>query len=70
MELCRVADLAFPGAKAPCPALKLRGDGKSAYCELVAIETVAEMTPIVRLALGVGKGCSMPDAIQLPDKTV
>lgn len=60
-ELCVAGEIAFPGASAPCPALKIRGDGKSTYCQLVAIEIVAGLTPLLQEALGIGKGCSMPD---------
>lgn len=61
IELCVVGELAFPGAQAPCPALKIRGDGKSTYCQLVAVEIVAGLTPKIQEALGIGKGCSMAD---------
>ena len=60
-ELCVAGEMAFPGASAPCPALKIRGDGKSTYCQLVAIEIVAGLTPMLQEALGIGKGCSMRD---------
>lgn len=60
-ELCVLGELAFPGASAPCPALKLRGDGRSTYCELVAIEIVAGLPPMLQTALAIGKGCSMTD---------
>lgn len=61
IELCVAGKLAFPGASAPCPALKLRGDCKSTYCQLVAIEIAAGLTPMLQNALGIGKGCSMND---------
>lgn len=61
IELCIAGEMAFPGASAPCPALKLRGDGKSTYCQLVAIEKVAGMEPMLAEALGIGKGCGMSD---------
>lgn len=60
-ELCVAAEMAFPGGSAPCPALKIRGDGKSTYCQLVAIEIVAGMEPMLQKSLGIGKGCSMQD---------
>ena len=60
-ELCRVADIIFPGAQAPCPALKLTPDGTRTYCEIVAFEKFAGMEPLTATALGIGKGCSMED---------
>lgn len=62
IELCEAGEIAFPGASAPCPGLKLRGDGKSTYCELVAIEIVSGLSPVLQDALGIGKGCSMNDS--------
>jgi len=64
LELCHVAELAFPGASAPCPALKLTGDGKRTYCQMMAIEEAAGMTPMIKHALGAGLGCSMQDEIK------
>lgn len=61
VELCVAGELAFPGASAPCPALKLRGDGKSTYCQLVAVEIAAGLEPILQVSLGIGEGCSMDD---------
>lgn len=61
VELCVAGEMAFPGASAPCPALKIRGDGKSTYCQLVAIEIVAGMTPMLQELLEIGKGCAMLD---------
>lgn len=69
LELCHVGELAFPGASAPCPALKIRGDGKSTYCQLVAVEAAAGMTPMIRDGLGIGRGCSMPDGPTFPVST-
>lgn len=59
IEICEAGAIAFPGASAPCPGLKLRGDGKSTYCQLVAVEIVADLKPMLQVALGIGKGCSM-----------
>lgn len=62
LELCIAGEMAFPGAQAPCPALKLRSDGKGTYCELVATEISAGLAPMLQESLGIGKGCSMPDS--------
>lgn len=58
-ELCPAAELAFLGADVPCPAIKAT-DGK-VLCGLVEIETLAGMDGMLRRALGIGCGCSMPD---------
>jgi uncharacterized cysteine cluster protein YcgN (CxxCxxCC family) len=60
-ELCVVGELAFPGASAPCPALKITSDGSRTYCELIAAETVFNLNPLLKQALGIGTGCSMKD---------
>lgn len=59
-QLCDVAEMAFPGAQAPCPALQVRG-GK-ALCGMVLAEIAAGMEPMIQSTLGIGCGCSMPDA--------
>lgn len=61
LSLCPVGALAFPGALGPCPALKIAPDGTRTYCELVAIEIVNRMPPIIQTVLGAGYGCSMTD---------
>lgn len=58
-ELCPAAELAFPGAAAPCPAIK-RDAGKM-LCGLVEVEMLAGMDGMVSRVLGIGCGCSMPD---------
>lgn len=65
IELCRVGEIAYPGAVAPCPGLKLSADGSRTYCELVLIEKEAGMIPLIATGLGIGRGCSMPDAVDL-----
>lgn len=59
-ELCPAGEKAFPDAAVPCPAL-VTIDGK-ALCGLVLVETAARLEPIIAKTLGVGCGCSMPDA--------
>jgi hypothetical protein len=61
IELCPVGEMAFPGASAPCPALKLTPDGSRTYCQLVAMEQASGMAPLIQMVLGIGKGCSMED---------
>lgn len=65
IELCAVGVLAFPGAQAPCPALKISTDGTRTYCNIVATEIEKKMEPIIQTYLGIGYGCSMTD----PDTT-
>ena len=51
--------MAFPGANAPCPALRFNG---SIYrCALVETETNAGAAPVMPEALGIGKGCCSSD---------
>lgn len=59
-ELCEVGELAFSGIGAPCPALRIR-NGR-ALCGLVLTEEEFGMKPLLRDALAIGYGCSMPDA--------
>jgi hypothetical protein len=59
MELCGIGVMAFPGASAPCPALRFNG---SLYrCALVETETAAGAPPVMAEALGIGKGCCSSD---------
>ena len=58
-QLCELAQMAFPGASAPCPGLEVRED--VALCSLVITETAAGMEPMLAKSLGIGCGCSMPD---------
>jgi hypothetical protein len=58
--LCELAQLAFPGASAPCPGLDVRED--IALRSLGITEAAAGMEPVLAKSLGVGCGCSMPDA--------
>lgn len=60
-ELCEAAEVAFPGAQAPCPALKLSPDRTRTYCQLVAIEIMHNLEPVLQKSLGIGQGCSMHD---------
>lgn len=59
-QLCEIAEIAFPGAKAPCPALKISGD--KALCGMVLTESEDGLDPMIQNVLGIGCGCSMPDA--------
>lgn len=61
VELCGIAEMAFPGASAPCPALKISPDRKNTYCEIIATEKNFRMQPMIQNILGVGHGCSMED---------
>lgn len=56
MEVCAVGKAVFPGASAPCPALKLKQDGKSTFCQVVAAEA-AIGSSLLALVLGIGRGC-------------
>lgn len=60
-EICPAGVVAFPGAVAPCPALKLTGDGSRTFCELVAIEIEHKLEPMLQHCLGIGEGCTMED---------
>lgn len=60
--LCPAGEIAFPGAVAPCPGLKIAPCGTQTYCQLVAIEIFAGMEPILQRSLGIGEGCTMEDA--------
>jgi len=59
LELCKAAELAFPEAVAPCPALR-HVDGK-ALCGLVLMEVQKGLEPVLQRLLGIGTGCSMRD---------
>jgi len=59
-SLCPAAEIAFPNTLAPCPALSIEND--EAFCGLVKIEEIAGLDPVVRKILGIGCGCSCPDA--------
>lgn len=59
-QLCELGQMAFPGASAPCPGLNVREH--VALCSLVVMEAAAQMEPMLATSLGVGCGCSMPDA--------
>ena len=61
MELCVAGEIAFPGAKAPCPGLKITPDGTRTYCQLVMVEKAHNLQPMLQTALGIGVGCTMPD---------
>lgn len=52
--------MALPDAVAPCPLLR-HEDGK-ALCGLVLTEARNGLEPIIAMTLGIGFGCSMPDA--------
>lgn len=59
LQICQVGEMAFPGAKAPCPALKISGD--RTVCELVVVEVVHGLEPKIQEALAIGQGCTMED---------
>lgn len=66
VELCEIAEVAFKGASAPCPALKITPDGSRSYCELVIAERAGVAAgllkePLIANSLGIGLGCGMPD---------
>lgn len=61
LQLCPAGEIMFPGAQAPCPALKLTPDGSRTYCELVAMEAASGRPRLLAIALGIGHGCSMED---------
>ncbi len=58
-SLCHAAEIALPGAAAPCPALKIE-NGK-ALCGLLLIEQRFGLGPVLEKTLGIGCGCSLPD---------
>lgn len=60
LQLCPVAVMAFPGQRAPCPALVLKE--QRTVCALVEVEREAGIEPLIARTLGIGAGCSMPDA--------
>lgn len=64
LEVCEAGAMAFPGAPAPCPALKLTPDRKGTYCEIVAMEEAAGMERLIANALGIGDGCGMEDEVK------
>jgi len=61
LSLCPVGKMAFVGASAPCPALKISPDNKGTYCELFVAESVLGFGSKIAEALGIGLGCSMED---------
>jgi hypothetical protein len=61
LEVCSIGQLAYPGAAAPCPGLKLEPDGKATYCEVIRCEIEHGMPPLLQVAMGVGIGCTMRD---------
>lgn len=56
-QICPAGEKAFPGLKPPCPALT-----PDRLCLLVLLEAKAGFQPLLANALGIGTGCSMPDA--------
>lgn len=62
-QRCELAQMAFPGASAPWLGLDVLAD--IALCHLINTEVAAGMKQMLAMSLGVGCGCSMPDA----DKT-
>lgn len=62
VELCHAADMAFPGASAPCPALVRDPAGSNKMrCGLVLLEAVKKAEPLIAMSLGIGLGCGMRD---------
>jgi len=66
LELCHIAEIAFSGQSAPCPALQKCADGY--LCGLVAVEKSAGMELKIAKSLGIGCGCSMPDENTTPEE--
>jgi hypothetical protein len=56
-QICPAGERAFPGREPPCPALT-----PDRLCFLVLVEAQAGLEPLLRGALGIGTGCSMPDS--------
>lgn len=71
VEICGLGEMAYPGAVAPCPGLKISPGGTRTYCELVAIEAADQFKrpskrptsskPWMATALGIGRGCCSDD---------
>jgi len=60
LELCPAGGIAYPEAKAPCPALVIH-KGRT-WCGLVIAEQGhPELKPLIQISLGIGKGCTMKD---------
>lgn len=59
--ICPAGEIAYPGAHAPCPGLKITPGRSRTYCELVAGEILSGAKPLLQAALGIGRGCSMDD---------
>lgn len=66
VRLCPIGEQAFPGQKAPCPALVPVRPGLL-LCKLVLVEEMEGMQPLIRVSLGIGAGCSMPDDDTTPE---
>jgi len=62
LQLCHVAEQAFPGRKPPCPAILVEEHENAlrGRCGLVVTEQMLGSDQIGK-ALGIGSGCSMPD---------
>lgn len=61
-ELCPAAEIAFPDARPPCPALvQAPGEEMKTACHMVLIEKQHHMDPMLQKALGIGVGCTMQD---------
>lgn len=60
LEQCEVADAAFGPRPGPCIALVER-QGRH-LCGFVLVEQITKLAPIIQHGLGIGTGCSMPDA--------
>lgn len=61
LELCPAGKMAFPGEKAPCPALQFAPDGSRTFCAFVAVEIEHKLEPMLQEALGIGLGCIVED---------
>lgn len=59
LELCVVAQLEDPAAKAPCKFLVYQAD--RTICALVKTEIENNLKPVIQETLGVGNGCFMED---------
>jgi len=63
LQLCPVAEVAFKGQSAPCPALVRAEDGSRTFCAFVQAEQAAGLEPMIQNGLGIGLGCGMSDDV-------
>ena len=58
-EVCAIGREAFGTTEAPCPGMMFN-EGRF-QCEMILIEQMAGMEPLLVQALGIGKGCDADD---------